>query len=193
MNITLLAIGTRGDTQPYIAIGLALQAAGHAVRLCAADNFRSLVEGYGLTFAPLGVDIENFLQTRMPAGVEGGANLFETIQTLVRESLAYADVMWERIQAACAGADLIAVNFLGIGASCLAEKQGIPFILMHSTPLLGRTRTAPPMALSAMGDLGAWPNLLLHWIVETAFKLTIGAPGNLWRESLGLDHLPRLG
>ena len=29
MRITILTVGTRGDVQPYIALGLGLQAAGH--------------------------------------------------------------------------------------------------------------------------------------------------------------------
>ena len=33
MHITILAIGSRGDVQPYAALGMGLQAAGHQVRI----------------------------------------------------------------------------------------------------------------------------------------------------------------
>ncbi len=33
MNITILTIGTRGDVQPYVALGIGLQAAGHTVTI----------------------------------------------------------------------------------------------------------------------------------------------------------------
>jgi sterol 3beta-glucosyltransferase len=39
--ITILAVGTRGDVQPYVAPGLGLQEAGHKVRLVAADIFKA--------------------------------------------------------------------------------------------------------------------------------------------------------
>ena len=33
MNITILTIGTRGDVQPYVALGMGLQESGHAVTI----------------------------------------------------------------------------------------------------------------------------------------------------------------
>ena len=35
MNITILTHGTRGDVQPFVALALGLQKAGHRVRLAA--------------------------------------------------------------------------------------------------------------------------------------------------------------
>ena len=39
--------------QPYVALGLGLQGAGHEVRLVAADFFKAFVEGRGLDFFPI--------------------------------------------------------------------------------------------------------------------------------------------
>ena len=39
MRITIFALGTRGDVQPYIALGLGLQAAGHQVKLASSLIF----------------------------------------------------------------------------------------------------------------------------------------------------------
>ncbi|MFN2214155.1 MAG: glycosyltransferase, partial [Anaerolineales bacterium] len=33
MKITIATVGTRGDVQPYIALGLGLQADGHQVQI----------------------------------------------------------------------------------------------------------------------------------------------------------------
>ena len=49
--ITLLTSGTRGDIQPYVALGLGLQAAGLPVRLAAPEAFRTFVAPSGLPFA----------------------------------------------------------------------------------------------------------------------------------------------
>jgi len=35
VRVAVLAIGSRGDVQPYVALGLGLRAAGHDVRLAA--------------------------------------------------------------------------------------------------------------------------------------------------------------
>jgi sterol 3beta-glucosyltransferase len=48
LYFTILAFGSRGDVQPYVALGLRLEAAGHEVRLVAADYFGPFVEGRGL-------------------------------------------------------------------------------------------------------------------------------------------------
>ena len=43
MRITIIATGSRGDVQPYIALGKGLVAAGESVRLVTHENFESLV------------------------------------------------------------------------------------------------------------------------------------------------------
>jgi sterol 3beta-glucosyltransferase len=53
MRFTILAHGSRGDIQPYIALGLGLQRAGHAVRLAAPILYQDFITAYGLEFAPL--------------------------------------------------------------------------------------------------------------------------------------------
>ncbi|MEO7272332.1 MAG: glycosyltransferase [Vicinamibacterales bacterium] len=48
MRIDILALGSRGDVQPYMALGLGLQAAGHRVRLVTLSGFEEFVRSYGL-------------------------------------------------------------------------------------------------------------------------------------------------
>ena len=56
MKITINTFGTRGDNQPYIALGLGLQQAGHSVRIVTHQIFESFVKAYGLDFYPLEID-----------------------------------------------------------------------------------------------------------------------------------------
>src|SRR5574337_36619 len=49
--ILILASGTRGDVQPWLALGLGLEAAGYRVVVATHANFRPLVESRGLPFA----------------------------------------------------------------------------------------------------------------------------------------------
>ena len=48
MKICILTFGTRGDVQPYVALGRGLKAAGHEVTIATLVEFRSLVIDYGL-------------------------------------------------------------------------------------------------------------------------------------------------
>ncbi|KZV48163.1 hypothetical protein F511_27726 [Dorcoceras hygrometricum] len=56
LQIVMLIVGTRGDVQPFIAIGKKLQDYGHRVRLATHSNFKEFVLTSGLEFHPLGGD-----------------------------------------------------------------------------------------------------------------------------------------
>ncbi|XP_074566941.1 sterol 3-beta-glucosyltransferase UGT80A2-like isoform X2 [Curcuma longa] len=53
MQIVILIVGTRGDVQPFVAIGKCLQDYGHRVRLATHANFKEFVLSAGLEFYPL--------------------------------------------------------------------------------------------------------------------------------------------
>ncbi|XP_020259999.1 sterol 3-beta-glucosyltransferase UGT80A2 [Asparagus officinalis] len=56
LQIVMLIVGTRGDVQPFVAIGKRLQDYGHRVRLATHANFKEFVLTAGLEFYPLGGD-----------------------------------------------------------------------------------------------------------------------------------------
>ncbi|KAI6694477.1 hypothetical protein NL676_022187 [Syzygium grande] len=56
LQIVILIVGTRGDVQPFVAIGKRLQDYGHRVRLATHANFKEFVLTSGLEFFPLGGD-----------------------------------------------------------------------------------------------------------------------------------------
>ncbi|MGI9385605.1 MAG: glycosyltransferase, partial [Methyloligellaceae bacterium] len=63
MNVLILTIGSRGDVQPYVALGTALQARGHTVTLSTGRGFEAFIEAHGLRAAPLSVDFRELIQT----------------------------------------------------------------------------------------------------------------------------------
>ncbi|KAK7374351.1 hypothetical protein VNO80_07781 [Phaseolus coccineus] len=56
LQIVMLIVGTRGDVQPFVAMGKRLQEDGHRVRLATHKNFEDFVLNAGLEFYPLGGD-----------------------------------------------------------------------------------------------------------------------------------------
>lgn len=56
LQIVMLIVGTRGDVQPFVAMGKRLQIDGHRVRLATHKNFEDFVLNAGLEFYPLGGD-----------------------------------------------------------------------------------------------------------------------------------------
>jgi UDP:flavonoid glycosyltransferase YjiC (YdhE family) len=72
MHLTIVAIGSRGDIQPYIALGQGLQQAGHDVRLNTHLDFEALVREHDLEFAPLHGNVRDLMGSEAGAATETG-------------------------------------------------------------------------------------------------------------------------
>mmetsp|Transcript_2507 Transcript_2507/g.4612 ORF Transcript_2507/g.4612 Transcript_2507/m.4612 type:complete len:242 (+) Transcript_2507:66-791(+) len=62
LHILILIVGSRGDVQPFIALGLELQKRGHRVRISTHVVFRDFVMGHGLDYFPLKGDASELMQ-----------------------------------------------------------------------------------------------------------------------------------
>lgn len=56
MNIVIQVVGSRGDVQPFVALGNELQKSGHRVRIATHNVFKSFVLAANLEFYPIGGD-----------------------------------------------------------------------------------------------------------------------------------------
>jgi sterol 3beta-glucosyltransferase len=63
VKIFILTVGSRGDVQPYVALGAGLQAAGHTVILATLEAFAPLAAQHDLGFRPLRGEFLELLQT----------------------------------------------------------------------------------------------------------------------------------
>ena len=57
MTIAILTLGTRGDMQPFVALGLGLQRAGYDILFISAKNEAAFVSSFGLPYFALSADI----------------------------------------------------------------------------------------------------------------------------------------
>jgi UDP:flavonoid glycosyltransferase YjiC (YdhE family) len=182
MKIALLTLGTRGDTQPFIALGKALKARGHDVVLGAPENFRSWIEDHGLAYHSIGVDMQAFVQSLEARKVMAG-NVFamarmwrQTIVPLTRNSL---EAIWET---AC-DADVIVYHPKTAGAADVGEATGAS--LFHAAPFpIFPTKAFPLFALP--GTYGPLLNRLTYQAL-TFSRLLFLPTLNEWRKNvLGL-------
>ena len=56
LNVVIQVVGSRGDVQPFVALGNELQRFGHNVRLATHNVFEDFVRSSGLEFFPIGGD-----------------------------------------------------------------------------------------------------------------------------------------
>ena len=63
MKVAILTVGSRGDVQPFVALGVGLEEAGHEVTLATGRGFEALVTGRGLRHAALDLDLIERMQS----------------------------------------------------------------------------------------------------------------------------------
>lgn len=141
-KITILAHGTRGDVQPAIALGKALQEVGYRVKLMASPNFQSWIEGHGLETAVSRINVQTVMESAGgQAWVEAGHK--PLVQLRVMRQL-IADAGWDMVEDAwhaCQDADAIISSFTSdTYAYSIAEKLQVPLISLALQPTLIATR-----------------------------------------------------
>jgi UDP:flavonoid glycosyltransferase YjiC (YdhE family) len=83
--ISILALGSRGDVQPFISLGKALQAAGRRVRLVSLVSYEPMAREAGLSFHPVQGDAEVLVQLAAQGGFfSGSRNLIRVWRALQR-------------------------------------------------------------------------------------------------------------
>ncbi|CAA9349125.1 MAG: UDP-glucose:sterol glucosyltransferase [uncultured Gemmatimonadaceae bacterium] len=189
MRIAIITAGSRGDVQPYVALALGLQRAGHLVRVATHETFRGFVTGHGLEFAPVAGDPRAVLRSRAAERwLATGRN--RNVLGFVRELRALAPALvegsladyWQAMQ----GADALVFSVVGVASLHVAERLDVPAFAAFLQPFT-RTREFPAIGLPQRLRLGGAFNLATHAVAEQAmwrpFRRQVGA----WRrETLGL-------
>ena len=136
MRITILALGSRGDVQPFVALALALQQRGHAVRIAAPEDYAFLVEDYGLPFDVLGGLIrEQMDMERVAAMLDGAGNPLRYAAETLPQVVPIVGRLVADAWHAAEDADALVVSTLGAypGLS-VAEKCGAPIVARPLSP-----------------------------------------------------------
>lgn len=143
MKITMIAFGTRGDVQPAVALGKALKAKGHAIRVLAGANFRDWIERHGLEAFASKFDIESVMESDLGRDwIEKGGNPINQMRVIKKLTDQTGWQSMTEAWTACRDADLIFSSFTSdIYALSIAEKLGMPHISMPLQPALLATRS----------------------------------------------------
>jgi UDP:flavonoid glycosyltransferase YjiC (YdhE family) len=182
MHITILALGSRGDIQPYAALGYGLKSIGHQVRFITFENFASLVVENELDFYPIHGNAQALV-------ANGGADMFK----LVRSFGSLAERYARDLSAPYLGETDLIINQLpaGLYGFDLAEKYNVPMVLASVIPL-AQTRMFPLMGFPALPLPGY--NKATYYLGEQMAWQMFRTVINRWREkTLNLPPLPIKG
>ncbi|MBZ0276030.1 MAG: glycosyltransferase, partial [Anaerolineae bacterium] len=193
MRVAIIALGTRGDVQPVVALGLGLQAAGYTVRVVASKNFEHLITGYGLEYGLIRTDVQAMLSgSDGHEWLESGRNPLSYMKTTKR---LLAEHGWEMVQdawTACQGADAIFSSFTSdVFAVTIAEKMGVPHFRAPLQPLVPTQQGASTSAV-VFPRHSSRINYWMGQFAETMIWTFFGDLSNRLRtERLGLPALSK--
>lgn len=191
MKVLMLTLGTRGDVQPYVALALALEKAGHEAILAAPEMFGALVTGHGVGFAALDDGPMRLVGTSgareaMEGGVRARAALARRLPKMFG---AFFEDAWAVASGgAGAGADLLVHNGQALAGQHVAEKLGVPAVLALPIPMYVPTRAFPWPGQSLPAGLPGAANRATFLGMKAA-SLAFGRAVDAWRErTLGLPR-----
>jgi sterol 3beta-glucosyltransferase len=176
-RISILTLGSRGDTQPFCVLGRELQRAGYDVELCAPEPYRPFVESFGLKLRPIGTALAGLKDSEaMNALVRGGINRFLGLPAFFKEARGgLVDFLTESWQAT-EHSDLVVFIPTTFFVADFARMRGIKSVRVALQPILPTSHTST--ALFGSTDRGALLNRLSYEIPRIASPI-------LWSGSAG--------
>ena len=189
-HISIVASGTRGDVQPYVALGAGLRTAGYAVRVVSSDDFEALVTEAGLDFASTGIGLATRLQSDEWRTTTESGNVLKMLGRMRSEMTSAAAGIAQRMPGLLRGSDLIVGGMAGTtGAFSVAEKLKVPVVQAYVVPFTPTGELAAPLLPGL--SLGSTLNRLsfgvmrqLFWqsgkMVDTHLRQSLGLPKQSW-------------
>lgn len=200
MHVFIATMGTRGDVQPYLALGAALQQAGHRVTVCTSTRYAAIVAAHGFRFGRLSDDLVALVETpEGRAAIAGAGGRLQEMGTLFRilnDSLRIQRELlrdgWHAAQEAAP--DVVVYHPKMAIALHYAERLGIPAVMTLLYPALLPTRAYPnpgfpnwPLGACGAGAYNRATHRLVRGTVRTACRWLFAD----WRAAQGLPPQPR--
>ncbi len=205
MHLIIATTGTRGNVQPYVAVGKELSKRGYRVTVATNEDYRALVESNHLGFRGVcGSYRELFTSPAALRWIETSGNPIRFARGFRRLFEPVAESWINDFDSALDDADAVIVNAVAIAALTALERRTIPRVILFTAPAvpsgnLGMT------GLPRIPLLAAWAERTISnivfdqaWTVGKAAQARFLArhdlslpPQALWRENIrrGIGHL----
>ena len=188
VRLTLFTVGSRGDVQPYVALGRGLQAAGLDVTVATHEPFRHFVESRGLGFAPLPGDPRAILET------QEAQEMLRSGTGLVAFARRFVSLLepwfWDLVDAVTPihrDSDAVVYSQLAFVPWHLAQVDRTPTVLAGLQPL--HPTAEFPAITTTLPDLGPLGNRLTHFVNRQLFWQPLRSAVDRWRvRDLGLPR-----
>jgi sterol 3beta-glucosyltransferase len=184
----MIAVGSRGDVQPIVALGRGLSDAGYTVRIVTQENFEPMVRQQGLDFFPIEGDAQALTNEMILQQMKGkGLNLIPMYRGIMRTFGAITEsyiksFSSESLQDTDAVLSQLPGGFYGYD---LAESLQVPYIALSVIPQ-EITGAWPLSLLPSRISLGKWYNRLTYRFGQQLAWHPFRKSINQFRKTLGL-------
>jgi sterol 3beta-glucosyltransferase len=184
----IVAIGSRGDVQPYVALALGLKKRGQEASLMAHENFKDFVESYGVAFVPIRGNVEEMLRSDEGMEVIRKGDIISFSRYIKKMNKETAGTIADDIFDTCKKADVLIASLLALPwVDSMAEKLGKRWALVQLNLPTVPTK-AFPMAAMDFFDFPAY-NIFTHRFFEFTYHNAGKKVLNQFRASLDLPKL----
>jgi sterol 3beta-glucosyltransferase len=184
-TVAVVASGSRGDVQPYVALGQALKATGYTVRMLASSDFESLATNAGLDFSSTGESIEAIVQSDEWHEILERGNFISILAKMQSEMKERAASLARHLPGLLKGSDLIITGMAGIGGTfTIAETLGIPVVQAYLFPFTPTHKFPAPLVPKL--PLGKLLNRLSFHVTRQLFWQSTKVGDVATRRLLGL-------
>ena len=193
MRVILTSHGSTGDIYPVIALGVALQHAGHHVRFATIPHYQDEVTAAGLEFLPLCPDWEQADLSYWMGRLQKIRTPIYQLRELYVGAHRYIPEMIRRMDAALVDCDLLVSSYLFPMNKGIADRRGVPFATLAFAPHVIPSPDYPPENLPSPTWLGrrlrrAWN----RWLWQTANAIVDRVINATVAESLRSAGLPKV-
>lgn len=149
LRVGLVVMGSRGDVQPFVALGAALRRRGHEVRLATHGDLAGLVREAGLEFRPLPGSARHLFESpEVIASLRRGPSRRRLARGLpahtAEQAAEVGELLRSYVDAAVEGVDLVVASVAN-RESFLVREPDVPWCLVSWYP------DTPTGHLPAMG------------------------------------------
>jgi len=128
-RIVISTFGSFGDIHPYVAIALELKARGHAPVIATSEIYREKMDAIGIELQPIPPDMPSYDQPDKVAElIEGAMDAREGGERVMDMLLPYLRDIYDDLDAAVAGADLLLTHPLPLVGPMVAQLRKIPWV-----------------------------------------------------------------
>ncbi|KAJ6559217.1 glycosyltransferase family 1 protein [Mycena vulgaris] len=129
-HFVCLTIGSRGDVQPYIALGLGLMKEGHTVTIVTHEEYKPWIESFGIKHKQAGGDPGAL----MKLSVENKMFSPEFFKESIQNFRPWLDQLLLDSWESCQGADILLESPSAMAGVHIAEALNIPYFRTFTMP-----------------------------------------------------------